>query len=99
MESKKGGRQNKQKTQRPVAKGKKKQQSSWLSWFRSSVSDQSDVDPKKQGEHKDNLRFVWGTVLAILSLAILIALVSHIFTGPTHTQTGWGNMAIMWLTG
>ena len=81
MESKKGGRQNKPKTQKPVAKGKKKQQSSWLSWFRSSVSDQSDVDPKKQGEHKDNLRFVWGTVLAILSLAILIALVSHIFTG------------------
>ena len=84
MDSKKGDKHSRTKTKKTVAKGKKKQQSSWirsLKWFRSNVSDQSDVDPKKRGEHKDNLRFVWGAVLAILSFAILVALVSHIFTG------------------
>lgn len=62
----------------------KKQQSSWirsLKWFRSNISDQEDVAPDKRGEHKDNLRFVWGAVFAILSLGILIALISHVFTG------------------
>ena len=67
-----------------TTKRKKKEQSSWIrsfNWFRSNIKDNEDVDPKKRGEHKDNLRFVWGAVLAILSLAILIALVSHVFTG------------------
>ncbi|MBR4187087.1 MAG: DNA translocase FtsK 4TM domain-containing protein [Bacteroidaceae bacterium] len=50
-------------------------------WFRSNIVAGGDVDPEVRGEHKDNLRFVWGAVLAVLSLAILIALVSHIFTG------------------
>ena len=62
----------------------KKQKASWirsLKWFQTNISDQEDVDPEKRGEHKDNLRFVWGAVFAILSLAILIALVSHVFTG------------------
>ena len=54
-----------------------------LSWFRSSISDQSEIDPEVRSEHGDNLRFVWGTVLAVLSLAILIALISHIFTGAS----------------
>jgi len=81
MDSKKGDRKKKTKPNGQGAKGKKKQKSSWLSWFRSNVKDNSDVDPKKLGEHRDNRRFIWGAVLAILSLAILIALVSHIFTG------------------
>ncbi|MBR6141073.1 MAG: DNA translocase FtsK 4TM domain-containing protein [Bacteroidaceae bacterium] len=52
-----------------------------LNWTRSNIMGKGDVDPEVRGEHKDNLRFVWGAVLAILSLAILIALVSHVFTG------------------
>ena len=76
------------KQYKPRSKGQgtrsKKQQSSWirsLKWFRSNISDQEDVAPDKRGEHGDNMRFVWGAVFAILSLAILIALISHIFTG------------------
>ena len=38
---------------------KKKKQSAWarsFSWFRSNIKDDEEVDPKKKGEHKDNLR-------------------------------------------
>ena len=95
MDAKKSVRQNKPKgkaqadsraatdRQRHAKKGKKPQPW-WLrsvNWFRSNVGNQGDVDPEVRGEHRDNLRFVWGAVLAMLSLAILIALVSHFFTG------------------
>lgn len=81
---------------------KKKKQSSWarsLSWFRSNINDDEEVDPKKKGEHGDNLRFVWGAVLAILSLAILIALVSHVFTGAEDQKyvTSESYTAANWL--
>ena len=81
---------------------KKKKQSAWarsLSWFRSNIKDDEEVDPKKRAEHKDNLRFVWGAVLAILSLAILIALVSHVFTGAEDQKyvTSESYTAANWL--
>ena len=101
MDAKKSVRQYKPASKTP-AKRKKKNQSSWarsLSWFRSNISDQDEVDPKKRGEHGDNLRFVWGAVLAILSLAILIALVSHVFTGAEDQKyvTSESYTAANWL--
>ena len=80
MDAKKSVRQYKPATKTP-ARRRTKQKSGWISWFRSNIKDNEDVDPKKKGEHGDNMRFVWGAVLAILSLAILIALISHVFTG------------------
>ena len=83
MDAKKSVRQYKPAS-KTTGRRKKKKQSGWmrsLNWFRSNISDNEEVDPQKKGEHGDNLRFVWGAVLFILSLAILIALVSHIFTG------------------
>ena len=83
MDAKKSVKQYKP-TNKTTGRRKKKQQSKWsrsLGWFRSNIKDNDEVDPKKKGEHRDNLRFVWGAVLAIFSLAILIALVSHVFTG------------------
>ena len=83
MDEKKSVKQYKP-TNKTTGRRKKKQQSKWsrsLGWFRSNIKDNDEVDPKKKGEHRDNLRFVWGAVLAIFSLAILIALVSHVFTG------------------
>ena len=83
MDAKKSVRQYKPAS-KTTGRRKKKKQSGWarsLSWFRSNIGDNEEVDPQKKGEHKDNLRFVWGAVLFILSLAILIALVSHVFTG------------------
>ena len=83
MDAKKSVRQYKPASN-TSSRRKKKKQSSWarsLSWFRSNIKDDEEVDPKKRAEHKDNLRFVWGAVFATLSLAILIALISHVFTG------------------
>ena len=84
MDAKKGARQHK-----PAGKASRKHKTAkpqplWirtLNWFRSNIGDKEDVDPEKRGEHSDNLRFVWGAVLATFSLAILIALISHVFTG------------------
>ena len=85
MDAKKSVKQYKPKpTGKTTGRRKTKKQSSWnrsLKWFRSNISDQEDVAPEKRGEHGDNMRFVWGAVFAILSLAILIALISHVFTG------------------
>ena len=76
-------------------------QPGWLrsfNWMRANIAGNGDVDPEVRGEHKDNLRFVWGAVLATLSLAVLIALVSHVFTGAddqkyvtneSFTATNW----------
>ena len=83
MDAKKSVRQHKP-AGKTSARHKTKPQPAWLrsfNWFRSNIGDTDDVDPEVRGEHKDNLRFVWGAVLTTLSLAILIALVSHIFTG------------------
>ena len=77
------------------------QQPAWLrsfNWMRANIAGNGDVDPEVRGEHKDNLRFVWGAVLATLSLAVLIALISHVFTGAedqkyvtseSYTATNW----------
>lgn len=101
MDAKKSVRQYKPASKTP-ARRKKKGQSGWarsLSWFRSNIKDNEDVDPKKRVEHGDNLRFVWGAVLAILSLGILIALVSHIFTGAEDQKyvTSESYTAANWL--
>ena len=85
MDAKKSVRQYKPTSKTGNSKRKaSKPQPMWirsLNWTRSNIMGKGDVDPEVRGEHKDNLRFVWGAVLAILSLAILIALVSHVFTG------------------
>lgn len=83
MNAKKSVRQYKPAAKNKT-KAKAKKQSAWknaLGWFRSNIGNSGEVDPQVRGEHKDNLRFVCGAILAILSLYILLALVSHIFTG------------------
>lgn len=69
-----------------------------MGWVRSNITGDDDATPEMRSEHRDNQRFVWGTVLAALSLAILIALVSHLFTGAedqkietsdTYTAANW----------
>ena len=91
MNAKKSVKQYKPKGKKQTAKSKK-QPSAWkrtTRWFRSNIGNTEDVDPEVRGEHKDNLRFVWGAVLAILSFAIIIALVSHVFF------TGYEDMKLL----
>ena len=106
MDAKKSVRQYKPASKMPARRKKKK--TGWIGWFRSNIKDNDEVDPKKRGEHGDNLRFVWGAVLATLSLAILIALISHIFTGAedqkyvtsesyTAANWRWGYEVAHWL--
>ena len=101
MDAKKSVRQYKPAGKTSKKAKAKEPQPAWirsLNWFRSNIVSGGDVDPEVRGEHKDNLRFVWGAVLAVLSLAILIALVSHVFTGAedqkyvtsdSYTATNW----------
>ena len=97
MDAKKSVRQYKPASKMPARRKKKK--TGWIGWFRSNIKDNDEVDPKKRGEHGDNLRFVWGAVLATLSLAILIALISHIFTGAEDQKyvTSESYTAANWL--
>jgi len=81
MSAKKSVRQYKPTSKKTKASSKQPMWIRAVNWFRSNIGNKGDVAPEVRGEHKDNLRFVWGAVLATLSLAILIALVSHVFTG------------------
>ena len=83
MDAKKSVRQYKP-AGKTAPKRKKKEPSAWgktWSWFRSNIKNQDEANTGKATEHGDNMRFVWGAVLATISLATLIALVSHLFTG------------------
>lgn len=96
MDAKKSVRQYKPRTSAPAnSKGKtagksaqrgksKKKESAWKNLFSrimGGIKETDEVAPEVRGRHRDNLRFVWGAILALLSLAVLIALVSHVFTG------------------
>lgn len=52
-----------------------------MSWFRKSIKNDSDIDAEKNTDHSDNIKFVWGFVLASISLCVFLALFSHLFTG------------------
>ena len=52
-----------------------------VSWFKKSIKNDSDIDAEKNTDHSDNMKFVWGFILASISLCVFLALFSHIFTG------------------
>lgn len=73
-----------------------------FSWFRKSIKNDTDMNADKNAEHNDNIKFVWGFVLASISLCLFLALFSHFFTGaedqkllsnPELPATNWlGNI-------
>ena len=73
-----------------------------FNWFKKSIKNDSDINADKNTEHNDNIKFVWGFVLASISLCIFVALFSHFFTGaedqkllsnPELPATNWlGNI-------
>ena len=77
-----------------------------VSWFKTSIKNQDEEDAEKKGEHSDNLKFVWGFILACLSLCLLLALISHFFTGaedqkllshPELPATNWLGKFGFWI--
>ena len=52
-----------------------------LGWLNLNFHSQEEVNDSKRIEHKDNVRFIVGIILAVVSVALMLALVSHIFTG------------------
>lgn len=85
MTAKKSNNHNKTNGRTPSRRKAPVQEPAWkrcLRWVKANVrGGREDLADREDIEHKDNIRFVWGAVLSILSLGILIALVSHIFTG------------------
>ncbi len=77
-----------------------------FSWFKTSIKNQDEEDAEKKGEHSDNLKFVWGFILACISLCLLLALISHFFTGaedqkllshPELPATNWLGKFGFWI--
>ncbi len=52
-----------------------------LGWLSLNFRSQDEVNDSKKIEHKDNIRFVVGVIVSAISIALLLALVSHVFTG------------------
>lgn len=52
-----------------------------LGWFRTNIVHADEEVDASKVEHRDNMRFVYGSVFFLISLAMLLALLSHFFTG------------------
>ncbi|MBO7069077.1 MAG: DNA translocase FtsK [Bacteroidaceae bacterium] len=63
----------KNKNGKPVSK--------MFSWLKTNIKNDEDADSGTNVEHKDNIKFVWGFILASISLCVFLALFSHFFTG------------------
>ena len=72
---------SKKKYKKPTTKNNGNYLSNAFSWFKRSIKNDSDIDADKKAEHDDNMKFVWGFILASISLCVFLALFSHIFTG------------------
>ena len=44
-----------------------------FSWFKTNIKNQDDAANEKNVEHSDNLKFVWGFILACFSLCLFLA--------------------------
>ena len=75
-------------------------------WFRTSIKNQDDDNSEKNPEHSDNIKFVWGFIIACFSLCVLLALISHFFTGaedqkllshPDLPATNWLGKFGFWI--
>ncbi len=67
-------------------------------WLKLNFHNSEEVADPKKIEHRDNIHFVCGLVMAVLSIAVFLALISHLFTGvedqklindESYTATNW----------
>ena len=98
---------NSDKTHKNKATGKKGGSiNRAFSWFKTNIKNQDDAANEKNVEHSDNLKFVWGFILACFSLCVFLALISHFFTGaddqrllshPDLPATNWLGKFGFWI--
>lgn len=86
-----------QKNNKP-SKKEKKGFHSWFSRFKKDLNSKDELSYKEAKKHNDNRKFLYGAILAILSIALFLAMVSHLFTGDEdqklkddalHTASNW----------
>lgn len=71
------------KIQKNNKSGKKEKKGirSWFSRFKKDINSKDELNNKEAKKHNDNRKFLYGSILAILSIALFLAMVSHLFTG------------------
>ncbi len=52
-----------------------------INWFKESFKNQEDADVETDMTRRENIRFLLGALLCLVSCFILLSLVSHLFTG------------------
>ena len=81
MANKKSDKNTTLKKKKKTAPSRRNSFFSIWNWFKENVSDQNDISNEHDMTRQENIRFIVGAILSIVSAFILLALVSYLFTG------------------
>ena len=81
MANKKSDKNTTLKKKKKTAPSRRNSFFSVWNWFKENVSDQNDISKEHDMTRQENIRFIVGAILSIVSAFILLALVSYLFTG------------------
>ena len=81
MANKKSDKNTTLKKKKKTAPSRRNSFFSVWNWFKENVSDQNDISNEHDMTRQENIRFIVGAILSIVSAFILLALVSYLFTG------------------
>ena len=81
MANKKSDKNTTLKKKKKTAPSRRNSFFSVWNWFKENVSDQNDISNEHDMTKQENIRFIVGAILSIVSAFILLALVSYLFTG------------------
>lgn len=66
-------------------------------WFKVNITSTDDLTDEERIKRQSNRRFLFGLILLICSFAILLSMVSHLFTGAADQKVETGADATNWL--
>lgn len=72
-------------------KKEKKEKNGWFSRFKKDINSKDDITLKEAKKHNDNRKFLYGTILTLLAIALFLAMVSHLFTGAEDQKLQYDN--------